>query len=145
MKNKMIFVYGLIMLVIVALFVVLGFVTSPENETDLLESQNLIEEKQNSIRKLEEENSNLKKENEQLSSEVENFKNRIAELEAQFGAEGSEDVTMSQALADLKDIYEDYKSGNVSRAKENFAKIVPMGYDDATQAYYDLLKDVLEA
>ena len=141
----MIFVYGLIMLVIVALFVVLGFVTSPENETDLLESQNLIEEKQNSIRKLEEENSNLKKENEQLSSEVENFKNRIAELEAQFGAEGSEDVTMSQALADLKDIYEDYKSGNVSRAKENFAKIVPMGYDDATQAYYDLLKDVLEA
>lgn len=145
MKNKMIFVYGLIMLVIVALFVVLGFVTSPENETGLLESQNLIEEKQNSIRKLEEENSNLKKENEQLSSEVENCKNRIAELEAQFGAEGSEDVTMSQALADLKDIYEDYKSGNVSRAKENFAKIVPMGYDDATQAYYDLLKDVLEA
>ena len=145
-RNKMIFVYGLIMLACVALIVVVGLVTGPAVSSDSGEGQNAIDEKQNSIRILEEKVAALEKDMEKITAERDALAEENENLRETLQLDSSESdyVTMEQAMADLKDIYEIYKSGNVSKARSEFAKIEPMGFDDATLAYYELLKDVLE-
>lgn len=162
-RNKMVFIYGLIMLVVVALVVVLGYVTGPQHDESQETSQTLIDEKQNSIRRLEEElegakkeNSNLIVEKDELLLQQKNDAAKIQSLEAEnktlkeqldsaTALTEADAVTMAQALADLKDIYENHKAGNVQDAKEAFEKIDTNGYSDEVLAYYELLKDVLNA
>ncbi len=145
-RNKMIFVYGLIMLVCVALIAVIGLATGPSVHHDSEKGQNAIDEKQNSIRLLEERVAELEKENAALNEEVKKVteeRDALLEESKKIDTSGSEAVTLEQAMSDLKDIYENYKAGNVAEAKGAFEKIEPMGFDDATLAYYEILKDVL--
>ena len=162
-RNKMVFIYGLIMLVVVALIVILGYVTGPKHDESQEVSQTLIDEKQNSIRRLEEElegvkkeNSNLIVEKDELLLQQKNDAAKIQSLEAENKAlkeqldsaaalTEADAVTMAQALADLKDIYENHKSGNVQDAKAAFEKIDTNGYSDEVLAYYELLKDIMNA
>ncbi len=145
-RNKMIFVYGLIMLVCVALIVVVGLATGPSVGQDSDKGQNAIDEKQNSIRLLEERVAELEKENAALKDEVKKIseeRDALAKENQQLYTSESKTVTMEQALADLKDIYEKYKAGDIAEAKADFGKIEPMGYDEATLAYYEILNDIL--
>lgn len=83
---------------------------------------------------------------EKLQAKIEVLENEKAELQKKLDealASASDSLTNQQALSDLKDIYEKYKSGKVQEAKKDFKKIEAMGFDDATLSYYELLSDIL--
>ncbi len=83
---------------------------------------------------------------EKLEAKIEVLEDEKAELQKKLdeSLQASADaVTNQQALSDLKDIYETYKSGKTAEAKKQFKKIEPMGFDDATLSYYELLSDIL--
>ncbi len=82
-----------------------------------------------------------------LQEQVKTLETEKAELEKTLDDKmslGSDLVTSQQALSDLKDIYQIYKSGNKDKAKKQFAKIEPLGFDDATLSYYEILSDLLK-
>jgi len=139
-SNKMVFVYGLIMLACVVVMIVIGFATSPEHDSESSpEGQNLIDEKQNNVRLLEEKVSELEGEIETLKVEKNKYIGRIEELEQQIQNQPSETT-----VAELKTIFETYKSGAVDEAKEAFEQLDPTGYDEVSLAYYEILKEVIE-
>ena len=168
-KNKMVFIYGLILLAAVIVVLVVGNATGPRHDENEAEGQTLIDEKQNSIRRLEEEIATKKKEIDSLIAEngilkldIEEKDILITELqtsldtaveklegyELQLGDgqldTGSADATtMAQAMSDMKDIYEMVKAGNIGEAKAAYEKIPTAGFDDDVLAYYELLGYVL--
>lgn len=161
-KNKMVFVYGLILLAAVVVVLVVGSMTGPIHDENEAEGQTLIDEKQNSIRRLEENIATMKKQIDSITAEkdslvlkseedektIEELRKKTTELEEQLKNQpidtGSADaVTMAQAMSDMKDIYENFKSGNKSEARKAFEQIPTAGFDDSTLAYYEILKDVL--
>ncbi len=87
---------------------------------------------QKQIQMLEEEIVTLTQKNKELEKEITELKKSTSDL-----------VTAEQAYTDLKDIYDMYKSGRVTEAKKQLGKIEPMGYNDATMNYYEVLKDLL--
>lgn len=132
-NNKRIFLFNIVLLVSVSSFVITGCTTRKKTEDNEIVYKNIIEEKQEAFKNLEEENAELKKENKELQTKL-----------TQALSEKSEQATLGQALSDLIDIYELYKSGNKEKAIEKLKKIEPMGFDDATLAYYKILKDLLK-
>lgn len=83
---------------------------------------------------------------EALEEEVKALTEENGELERKVrenDALSSKLETGNQALSDMKEIYELYKSGSQSEARTRFSKIEPIGFDDASLAYYELLKDFL--
>ncbi len=147
-NNKRVFLYGVIMLLCVAIIVIVGLVTGSGIGENNIEGQNLIDEKQNNIRLLEEKVSALEKEVESLKVEKNKYIAQVNSLTEQLdntslNTEASDAATHAQAFADLKNIYNTFKAGKVDEAKAAFVKIEPMGYDDATLAYYEILKDLL--
>lgn len=142
-NTKRIFVYGIIMLVCVAAVVLIGITTGPNNFGDEnKENHQLIQEKQNNIRILEEQVALLQKEVDVLTAENEEIKKQLDEQPIDTGV--SKEINLQQMLADLRDIYEMFKSGDVEKARDEFEKIEPVGFDDATHAYYEILGDILE-
>lgn len=146
--NRRVFLYGVIMLLCVALIVVIGLLTGPGSGENSIEGQNVIEEKQNNIRMLEEKVSALESEVESLKVEKNKYIAQVNSLTEQLqskplNTDESDTATYEQAFADLKNIYQTFKAGKVDEAKAAFVKIEPMGYDDATLAYYEILKDIL--
>ncbi len=133
-KNyKKIYSYGIIFLVCVIAIVAVGILSQHNPQGEKIDYQNLIEANQNSIRLLEEENAKLKK--------------TISELEKKLSEEKlfeSDVTTVSQAINDMKEIYEKFKSGEKDKAKDDFKKIEPIGFDDNALLYYEILKDLLE-
>lgn len=132
-KNyKRVYGYAIIMVVCVLLIVLVACLSEnritgyrDDYETKIKGHQEQIEVLQENITKLAQENAELKKKAEEtaaLQSQLENGE---------------------QALSDMKDIYRQYKEGNRTEAKNSFAKIEPIGFDDASLAYYELLKDFL--
>ncbi len=146
-KNyKKIYGYGLIMVVCVLVIVLIAALS--ENRLDgyqdkyeetMTAGQKQIELLEGEIAELSEKNSELEKRNAELEEENQEIKRM---LENSQGI-GSDLVTAQQAMSDLKDIYKKYKSGKVTEAKRQFGKIEPMGFDDATLSYYEVLKDLL--
>ncbi|MBQ7097961.1 MAG: hypothetical protein IJN96_07770 [Clostridia bacterium] len=146
--SRRVFLYGVIMLLCVVLIVLIGFLTGSGIGEDNIESQNLIDEKQNNIRLLEEKVSALESEVESLTVEKNKYIAQVNSLTEQLqskplNTDESDAATYAQAFSDLKNIYETFKAGKVDEAKAAFVKIEPMGYDDATLAYYEILKDLL--
>ena len=133
-KNyKRIFGYALVMLACVMIMVLVACLSEnrleeyqDEYNESMTLSQKQIVSLEQQIEKLEKENAELKKINEKNMS---------------IGAEA---VTTEQAFADLREIYEKYKSGKTAEAKAEFKKIEPIGFDDATLSYYELLSDMLK-
>ncbi len=132
-NNKRIFLFNIVLLVCVSLFVITGCTPHKKTDDNEISYKNMFEENQQALKFLEEENAELKEENNLLQTKL-----------AQALSEKSDITTHNQALADLIDIYELYKFGNKDEASKNFKKIEPMGFDDATLAYYKILKDILE-
>ncbi len=132
-NNKRIFLFAIVLLVCVSLIVITGCTPRKKTDDNEIIYKNMIEESRQAIKILEEENAELKKENKDLQTKL-----------IQAMSEKSEQATQGQALSDLIDIYELYKSGNTGDASKNLKKIEPMGFDDATLAYYKILKDILE-
>lgn len=129
---KKLYGYAIIMIVCVLIIVLVvalsdnrlkGYQT--EYEEEMTTGQKQIQMLEDQIVALSEENAELKKEL------------------AQSQKLGSDLVTAEQAMSDLKDIYQMYKSGKGEEAKALFDKIEPMGFDDATLDYYEVLKDLL--
>ena len=133
-KNyKRIFVYGLAMMICVIVIVIMGILSQKKSDAYENQYQTLLTENQSSIKILEEKIVHLEKENSELQKKL----NNISSFE-------SDVTTQSQALSDLVDIYKDFREGKVQEAKKTFKKIEPMGFDDPTLAYYEILKYVLE-
>ncbi len=137
--SKKIIGYALIMVFFVGIIVLIGILSDneldsrqKEYEKEILGTQNQIEALEKKIVDLSAENDELKKKLE--AEEKQNDEN--VELQSKF-------ETSSQALSDLKDIYDLYKSGDKAQAKALLSKIEPIGFDDASLAYYDLLKDFI--
>ena len=132
-KNyKRIFGYAIILGVCALLMV--GFACLSENRMDDFEEQYqkdmTLSQKQ--ILSLEEQIENLEKENSKLKEELKTTESF-----------GSDLVTSQQVISDLKEIYEKYKAGDVKSAKAALKKIEPMGFDDASLAYYQILVDII--
>lgn len=147
--NRRFFLYGVIMLICVALIVSIGLMIGHIIGDNDIEGQNVIDEKQNNIRVLEEKVSVLENELEALKVEKNKYIAQVNSLTEQLqskplNTDESDAATLEQAFADLKNIYQTFKAGKVDEAKAAFVKIEPMGYDDVTLAYYEILKDILE-
>lgn len=122
-----------VVFVCVALSMIAGCTDHKKTADNESAYQNEIKESHAALKILEEKNAELEKENKELQTKL-----------TQAMSEKSDMTTQGQALADLVNIYEIYKSGKTDNALEKFNKIEPMGFDDATLAYYEILKDVLE-
>ncbi|MBQ9756875.1 MAG: hypothetical protein IJW15_00440 [Clostridia bacterium] len=133
-KNyKKVYGYGIIFLVCVIAVVFVGILSQQKTQVKEADYQNLITANQNSIRILEEENAQLKK--------------KISELEKKLSEEKlfvSDVTTSSQAINDMKEIFDTFRAGEKSRAKTDFQKIEPIGFDDNALLYYEILKELLE-
>lgn len=130
---KRVCIYGIIMLLCVVMIVLVGWLSQRKIDVQEIEYQNLITANQNSIRALEEKVASLEKENKSLKEQL-----------SQSMMLQSDVTTSNQALADLKEIYDTFKSGKKEQARETFKKIETMGFDDTALAYYEILKDMLE-
>ncbi len=130
---KRVLMYGLTMLVCVALILVIAILS--DNKIDGYETdyQNLVETSQNNIRILEEKNHQLEKENKDLKEKLE----KSMTLE-------SDVATLDQIFSDLREIFEMYRDGKVDAARKRFEKIEPMGFDDETLCYYEALKELMK-
>lgn len=130
---RRVLVYGLIMLACVVVIVIIGVLSDNKIEGYENDYQKLVETSQNSIRILEEDLAVLKKENKDLKEKIE----KVMTLEGDV-------ATLGQAFADLREIFEEYRDGNVDEARKRFEKIEPMGFDDKTLCYYEALKELFE-
>ncbi len=133
-KNyKRIFGYAIILGVCALLMV--GFACLSENRLEDFEEQykNDLTLNQKQILGLEQQIEMLEEENARL-------KEAIGKSESL----GSDLVTSQQAISDLKEIYEKYKAGETEVAKAELKKIEPLGFDDASLAYYQILIDIVK-
>lgn len=130
---KRVLVYGLTMLVCVALILVIAILS--DNKIDGYETsyQDLVETSQNNIRILEEKNHELEKENKDLKDKLE----KAMTLE-------SDVATLDQVFSDLREIFEMYRDGEVAEARKRFEKIEPMGFDDEALCFYEALKELMK-
>lgn len=103
------------------------------HEPEIVKNEQSILATQKQIDVLEEKIVNLTNENLELKKQLE--KNSVLE---------SDLVTFQQALSDMRDIFEMYKTGNLSSAKKAYEKIEPIGFDDSTLAYFELLGELLK-
>ncbi len=132
-KNyKKLYGYAIIMVVCVLVIVLVAALSENRLEGYQTEYEEVMTAGQKQIQLLEEEIESLTNENAELKKELE-----------KFNSLGSDLVTTQQAMSDLKEIYEEYKSGNTAEAKKRFDKIEPIGFEDATLSYYEILKDLL--
>lgn len=140
MKNnyKCILLFSVVLLI--CAMAITGCVSKKELENGETTYQDMLKESRETLKILEKETAELKKKNEELEEENKELQTKLT----QALSEKSDMTTHSQALADLIDIYELYKSGKANDAAAKLKKIEPMGFDDATLAYYEILKDVFE-
>ncbi len=132
-KNyKKLYGYAVIMVICVLVIVLVACLSENRLEGYQTEYENALTMNQKQIQLLEEEIAKLSKENSELQKKLEENMSL-----------GSDLVTGQQTMSDLKDIYELYKSGKSKDAKKQFSKIEPIGFDDATLAYYEILRDLL--
>ena len=134
MKKNYKKLYGYAIIMIACVLVIVLIAALSENRLDGYkgEYEEAMTVGQKQIRMLEEEIVALTKENSELKRKIEKSQNISSEL-----------VTAQQAMSDLKDIYEIYKQGDAEDAKNRFEQIEPIGFDDLTLNYYEILKDVL--
>ncbi|MBR5155233.1 MAG: hypothetical protein IKW62_01970 [Clostridia bacterium] len=133
-KNyKKLYSYAIIMVVCVLAIVLIACLSENRIEGYQTEYEHALTVNQEQIQLLEEEIANLTKENYELKEKLEDNMSL-----------GSDLITGQQAMSDMKDIYELYKSGKVAEAKKQFGKIEPIGFDDAALMYYEILSDLLK-
>ena len=133
-KNyKRIFGYALIMVIIVLIIVLIACLSESRLENFQEQYQENITINQKQVLELENKIERLEKENSKLKEKLEKNLTITSDV-----------VTSQQALSDLKDIYQKYKAGKVAEARTDLDKIEPMGFDDATLSYYELLSDILK-
>ena len=133
-KNyKKLFGYAIVMVVCVFIIVLMACLSENRLEGYENEYEQSILATQKQIDVLEEKIVNLTNENLELKKQLEKNSGLEADL-----------VTSQQALSDMKDIFEMYKTGNLSSAKKAYEKIEPIGFDDSTLAYFELLGELLK-
>ncbi len=79
-------------------------------------------------------------ENQWLNDRVKNLEEKLLDARSSSGKE----ITNSQMMNELKAIFRLYKMGKTAEAKEQFARIPEMGFDDTTYDYYQVLKELLK-
>lgn len=140
MKNK----YKRILLFVIVLCIFSMAIAGCASETKMEESeksyQEMLEKCQVALSALEEKTAELKTQKENLEKENKELQTKLT----QALSEKSDITTQSQAMADLMDIYSVYKSGKTTEALEKIKMIEPMGFDDETLAFYEILKNILE-
>lgn len=139
-NNKRNLLFEVVLTICVVLIVITGCTSNKKPDENEIAYQDMLKESQETLKNLEEENVELKREKEELEKENKELQTKLT----QALSEKSDMTTHGQALADLTDIYDLYKSGKTNDAAAKLKKIEPMGFDDATLAYYEILKDVLE-
>lgn len=132
-KNyKKVYGYGLIMVVCVILIVLVACLSETRLDTYQEEYESRITGHQKQVEILEKQIVELTEKNRELEEKLQ----KTAALESEL-------ETGNQALNDLIDIFDQYKDGDKTAAKDKFSKIEPIGFDDTALAYYRLLKDFL--
>lgn len=132
-KNyKKIYGYALVMIVCVLVIVLIACLSENRLEGYQSEYEQTITGNQKQIETLEAEVARLSNENAELQKQLDKAMTLGADL-----------VTSQQAMSDMKDIFETYKSGDVKSAKDAYRKIEPIGFDDSTLAYFELLGELL--
>ncbi|MBR5615014.1 MAG: hypothetical protein IKT39_06060 [Clostridia bacterium] len=133
-KNyKRIFGYAFIMIICVIAIVLMACLSENRLEGYQTEYETAINGHQRQIEALEKEILNLSNENAELKKKIDMTSSLQSELE-----------TGSQAMNDMKELFELFKSGSRDEARKEFAKIEPIGFDDVSLAYYELLKEYLK-
>lgn len=133
-KNyKKLFGYGIVMVACVFIIVLMACLSEGRREEDKNEYEQSILATQKQMEVLEEKIVNLTNENLELKKQLE----KTSGLESDL-------VTSQQALSDMKDIFEMYKKGDVNSAKTAYEKIEPIGFDDSSLAYFELLGELLK-
>lgn len=133
-KNyKKIYGYAIIMVVCVIAIVLIACLSENRLEGYQTDYENTITINQKQIEGLEKELARISAENDELKKRAEETLTLQTELE-----QGQ------QAMSDMKEIYKLYKNGSRTEAKDKFSKIEPIGFDDMSLAYYELLKDYLK-
>ena len=133
-KNyKRVLGYALIMVISVLIIVLIACLSESRLENFQEQYQDNITINQKQVLELENKIERLEKENSKLKEKLEKNLTITSDV-----------VTSQQALSDLKDIYQKYKAGKVAEARTDLDKIEPMGFDDATLSYYELLSDILK-
>ena len=133
-KNyRKLFGYGIIMAVCVLIIVLIACLSENRIEVYEDEYEKSVLATQKQLDGLEEKIVELTNENFELKKQLE----KINGLESDL-------VTTQQALSDMKDIFEIYKNGDLVGAKKAYEKIEPIGFDDSTLAYYELLGELLK-
>ncbi len=79
-------------------------------------------------------------ENKYLDARVGELEEKLLDARSTSGKE----VTNSQIMNDLKEIFRLYKAGKKTEAKAQFVKIPEMGFDDTTYDYYQVLKELFK-
>lgn len=129
--------------VILCLIVMTGCGSKKNSAENEKTSQEMLAE----ISALKGETAELKRINKELESQNDNLEKENKELQTKLTQEMSDKsdiTTQDQVMSDLMNIYKLYKSGKTSDASAKIKKIEPMGFDDETLAFYEVLKDVLE-
>ena len=136
--------YKRILAIGVVLIVCLMTITGCTSKKKLKEAettyQNLLAESQAALSALEKEAAEVKSKNEELEKENKELQTNLTRVLS----DKSDITTRDQVMTDLMDIYSLYQSGKNDEALEKIKKIEPIGFDDETLAFYELLKDVLE-
>ena len=133
-KNyKKLFGYAIVMVVCVLIIVLMACLSENRLEGYENEYEQSILASQKQVDLLEEKIVGLTNENLELKKQLE----KTSGLESDL-------VTSQQALSDMKDIFEMYKDGDLSSAKKAYGKIEPIGFDDSTLAYFELLGELLK-
>jgi flagellar motility protein MotE (MotC chaperone) len=133
-KNyKKIFGYAIVMAACALILVLMTCISEHKLADYQEEYQEDISISKNQIIKLEERIADLEKEKSELQKKLEEKLSLESDL-----------ITGQQARADLKEIYDVYKSGKVAEAKRRIKMIEPVGFDDATLSYYEVILDLLK-
>lgn len=132
--------------VIICLMTIAGCSPKTNLKENNKTTEDLLLESQVEVSSLKGETAELKRINKELQSRNESLEKENDELQTkltQVLSEKSDITTQDQVMLDLMYIYKLYKSGKMSDALSKIKKIEPMGFDDVTLAFYEMLKDVL--
>ncbi len=127
--------YGYVIIMVVCVLIIVLMAAISKNRIDEYKGEYLkqLDENQTRIQELEKQIADLTDQNQQLKKELEKGQSL-----------GSDLVTLQQAMSDLRSIYQTYKSGNAAEAKKQLDKIEPIGFDDTTLSYYEVLCDLIK-
>lgn len=132
-KNyKRIYAYAIVMLLCVLAIVLIACLSENRLDSYRTEYEQMLSINEKKIISLEEDIVELSEKNAELEEKAKEAERLLSDIQ-----------TGQQALSDMTDIFDLWKAGKKSDARQQFSKIETAGFDDANLAYYELLDALL--